>query len=248
MVNHNTHLLIPTHAPQKEDPELSGVPPKVFKQTRHPCRRFSHSRAQNKGTQKTEEAFKDILACRDTIALDHTAHREETGKFFILRNVYTSNMAQCPSCFAQEKSHIRMENSNPRLCRNGWGGIGDEGLASQWQDVASLWVPPIPGHPGKNMLYFSTRERKESQRHTIGQRLFFSPGNIFLTREASTKMSLSPILTQHKWWQSWTFPPPAPWEEPVGSTPSQDLRAWTLDILISMFKSGIHCFLAVTSG
>lgn len=152
MVNHNTHLLIPTHAPQKEDPELSGVPPKVFKQTRHPCRRFSHSRAQNKGTQKTEEAFKDILACRDALALDHTAHREEMGKFFILRDVYTSNMAQCPSCFAQEKSHIRMENSNPRLCSEGSAGMGGEVLVMKAWLHNDRMLLPSESHPSQATL------------------------------------------------------------------------------------------------
>ena len=45
--------------------------------------------------QTTEEAFRTILACRDTFALDHTAHREEVGKFCMLRNVCTRNVAQC---------------------------------------------------------------------------------------------------------------------------------------------------------
>lgn len=44
--------------------------------------------------QTTEEAFRTILACRDTLALDHTARREEVGKFCILRIVCTSNVAQ----------------------------------------------------------------------------------------------------------------------------------------------------------
>ena len=74
----------------------------VFKQTRCFQGTFPHSRAQEKGTQTTEEAFRTILACRDTLALDHTAHREEVGEFCILRSVCTSNV---PSALAQEKSH-----------------------------------------------------------------------------------------------------------------------------------------------
>lgn len=124
------------------------------------------------------------------------------------------NMAQSPSSFSREKSWLEMDSLVLNSALKGVAGAGGEvqpqGLALQWQGVASMWVLPISDHSGENRLFFRMGEGEGSRRHTIGWRGRPPREKIFLTREAITKIPSSSNLTHHKWWQPQTFPAISP--------------------------------------